>query len=88
VEGKEPPQGTRGSGGAAHNSLHVGTCGTRTCELDLLAGACWSDDDTVDDGATGSEETKDHDGMALVKVRLPEVDKSNFEKTKSKNLKK
>jgi len=48
---------------------------------------CWPNDDTVD-GVTGSEETKDHDGVAHVKVRLPKVDRSNFEKTKLKNFKK
>jgi hypothetical protein len=38
--------------------------------------------------AKGSEEAKEHDGMACLRVGLSEIDRSKFEKPKSKNFKK
>jgi hypothetical protein len=38
--------------------------------------------------AKGSGEAKEHDGMACLRVRLSEIDRSKFEKPKSKNFKK
>ncbi len=38
--------------------------------------------------AAGSRDIKDHSGNAHERVEFPEVDRSSFQKTKSKNLKK
>jgi len=36
----------------------------------------------------GSDEAEEHGGMARLRVRLPEIDRSEFERPKSKNFKK
>jgi hypothetical protein len=38
--------------------------------------------------ADGSGEAEEHGGMARLRVGLPEIDRSEFEKPKSKNFKK
>jgi hypothetical protein len=38
--------------------------------------------------ADGSGEAEEHSGMAHLRVGLPEIDRSEFEKPKSKNFKK
>jgi hypothetical protein len=38
--------------------------------------------------ADGSSEAEEHGGMTRLRVRLPEIDRSEFEKPKFKNFKK
>jgi len=49
------------------------------------ARASWMETRSVSDG---SGEAEEHGGMAGLRVRLPEIDRSEFEKPKSKNFKK